>query len=271
MSNIDKQALRERYSLQPVPKCHICDAVMTIARASAGAVMYACSGCTYDDNGAHYAPGRSLGDDHYSASRVTIFESGDSDVLTLLDELDAAEKLATQQGNIAVALLDEVTTLRRNADDKASELRAQLIDADNELETLRLRIAELERSETQLIDERDNAESALNDAYKAVMGQAPEWSNWFSFADAIDEIEVACGLWRNQTEDVLQFRARIAELETRTITVKFEPIPMEELGNRRDGKKHPYMFGAGYNSAVVYCESVLHQACAAAGIGVKGE
>lgn len=64
---------------------------------------------------------------------------------------------------------------------------------------------------------------------------------------------------------------RIEELEARTITVKFEPIPMEELGNRRDGKKHPYMFGAGYNSAVVHCESVLHQACAAAGIGVKGE
>ncbi len=59
-------------------------------------------------------------------------------------KLEAAEKLATQQGNIAVALLDEVTTLRRNADDKAPELRAQLIDADNELETLRQRIAELE-------------------------------------------------------------------------------------------------------------------------------
>ncbi|MBM3061488.1 ead/Ea22-like family protein [Citrobacter braakii] len=96
MSNIDKQALRERYSLQPVPKCHICDAVMTIARASAGAVMYACSGCTYDDNGAHYAPGRSPGDAHYSASRVTIFESGDSDVLALLDELESTEKRNTE-------------------------------------------------------------------------------------------------------------------------------------------------------------------------------
>lgn len=31
------------------------------------------------------------------------------------------------------------------------------------------------------------------------------------------------------------------------------------------------MFGAGYNSAVVHCESVLHQACVAAGIDVKGE
>ncbi|MGK0703709.1 ead/Ea22-like family protein [Yokenella regensburgei] len=75
------------------------------------------------------------------------------------------------------------------------------------------RVVELERSETQLIGERDNAESALNDAYKAVMGQAPEWSNWFSFANAIDEIELACGLWRNQTEDVIKFRQRIAKLE----------------------------------------------------------
>ncbi|ELC1078066.1 TPA: ead/Ea22-like family protein [Citrobacter freundii] len=72
-------------------------------------------------------------------------------------------------------------------------------------------------------------------------------------------------------DDLEAAERRIAELEARTITVKFEPIPMEELGNRRDGKKHPYMFGAGYNSAVVHCESVLHQACDAAGIGVKGE
>ncbi|ELV2216461.1 ead/Ea22-like family protein [Escherichia coli] len=92
MTALNKQALRDRYSPQPVPKCHICGAVMTIARASAGAVVYACSGCTYDDNGAHYAPGRSLGDDHYSASRVTIFESSDPEVLALLDELEAAEK-----------------------------------------------------------------------------------------------------------------------------------------------------------------------------------
>ncbi|MGO0179655.1 hypothetical protein [Citrobacter freundii] len=83
-------------------------------------------------------------------------------------------------------------------------------------------------------------------------------ANWFQMAQKLGE-------------DLDAAEKRIAELETRTITVKFEPIPMEELGNRRDGKKHPYMFGAGYNSAVVHCESVLHQACAAAGIGVKGD
>ncbi|EOD3172321.1 ead/Ea22-like family protein [Citrobacter freundii] len=75
---------------------------------------------------------------------------------------------------------------------------------------------------------------------------------------------------RDAREKLEAAEKRIAELEARTITVKFEPIPMEELGNRRDGKKHPYMFGAGYNSAVVHCESVLHQACDAAGIGVNG-
>ncbi|HAG3605939.1 TPA: ead/Ea22-like family protein [Salmonella enterica] len=89
--------------------------------------------------------------------------------------------------------------------------------AEVEITALRQRIAELEHSETQLINERDSAESALNDAYKAVMGQAPEWSNWFSFENAIDEIELVCELWRNQTDDVIQFRQRIAELESNEI------------------------------------------------------
>lgn len=86
--------------------------------------------------------------------------------------------------------------------------------AEVEITALRQSIAELERSETQLINERDAAESALNDTYKAVMGHAPEWSNWFSFESAIDEIELACELWRNKTDDVIQFRQHIANLES---------------------------------------------------------
>ncbi|EBQ9480321.1 hypothetical protein CWG85_06510 [Salmonella enterica subsp. enterica serovar Adelaide] len=100
------------------------------------------------------------------------------------------------------------------------------------------RIAELERSETQLINERDSAESALNDAYKAVMGQAPEWSNWFSFENAIDEIELACELWRNQTDDVIQFRQRIQELES-----KFEAADKLQDSAFRDGLKAGFSYG----------------------------
>ncbi|EHW4469298.1 ead/Ea22-like family protein, partial [Salmonella enterica subsp. enterica serovar Kottbus] len=50
-------------------------------------------------------------------------------------------------------------------------------------------IAELEHSETQLINERDAAESALADMYQAATGERPEWSNMFGFADAVDVVE----------------------------------------------------------------------------------
>lgn len=98
----------------------------------------------------------------------------------------------------------------------------------------------------------------------------------------IEEIATDYGMKFQKAQDALKHQAllhksqmeaaekRIAELEALAKSVKFDPIPMDELGNKSDGKKHPYMFGAGYNSAVVHCESVLLQAFAAAGIG-KGE
>lgn len=67
-------------------------------------------------------------------------EASPEAVLALLDELEAAQKQATQQGNIAVELFDEVTRLQRSADDKAPELREQLEAAEK-------RIAELEGNE----------------------------------------------------------------------------------------------------------------------------
>lgn len=59
----------------------------------------------------------------------------------------------------------------------------------DELEAKDRRVAELERSETQLINERDAAESALADMYQAATGERPEWSNMFGFADAVDVVE----------------------------------------------------------------------------------
>lgn len=92
MSNIDKQALRERYSAKPTPKCDICGAQMTIQRMSGSRVTYGCSGAIYDETGCHYADGRSLGDDHYEQSRVTVTDESDPDVLALLDELEAKDR-----------------------------------------------------------------------------------------------------------------------------------------------------------------------------------
>lgn len=56
------------------------------------------------------------------------------------------------------------------------------------LDAAEKRIAELENSETQLINERDHAESALADMYFAATGDRPEWSNCFSFSDAVDAV-----------------------------------------------------------------------------------
>ncbi|HFV8571475.1 TPA: ead/Ea22-like family protein [Escherichia coli] len=56
------------------------------------------------------------------------------------------------------------------------------------LEAAEKRIAELEKSEEQLINERDHAESALADMYFAATGDRPEWSNWFGFSDAVDAV-----------------------------------------------------------------------------------
>ncbi|EIT2339958.1 ead/Ea22-like family protein [Salmonella enterica] len=92
MSNIDKQALRERYSPKPVPKCHICGEEMTIQRMSASRITYGCTGATYDDAGCHYSTGRRIADDHYEQSRVTVVDVSDPDVLALLDELDKKQQ-----------------------------------------------------------------------------------------------------------------------------------------------------------------------------------
>ncbi|ELM6445722.1 ead/Ea22-like family protein, partial [Salmonella enterica] len=103
MSNIDKQALRERYSPKPVPECHICGEEMTIQRMSASRITYGCTGATYDDKGCHYAEGRSIADDHYEQSRVTVVDVSDPDVLALLDELEAARQRIAEQSAIVAA------------------------------------------------------------------------------------------------------------------------------------------------------------------------
>ncbi|EBR8201144.1 ead/Ea22-like family protein [Salmonella enterica subsp. enterica serovar Weltevreden] len=168
---IDKQALRERYSPQPVPKCRICGDEMTVQRIYGSHITYGCTGATYDDKGCHYAEGRSIADDHYAQSRVTVVDVSDPDVLALLDENIQLQREKDATEAVALALRDDMR-----------QAREQLAAAER-------RIAELENSETQLINERDAAESALADMYQAATGERPEWSNMFGFSDAVDVVE----------------------------------------------------------------------------------
>ncbi|HFW2761935.1 TPA: ead/Ea22-like family protein [Salmonella enterica subsp. enterica serovar Onderstepoort] len=83
---------------------------------------------------------------------------------------------------------EHVTTIAA-LESRCASLSAKLRMINDITEAAERSIAELENSETQLINERDAAESALADMYQAATGERPEWSNMFGFADAVDVVE----------------------------------------------------------------------------------
>ncbi|HAK6323139.1 ead/Ea22-like family protein [Salmonella enterica] len=151
--NIDKRALRERYSPKPAPECHICGKEMTIQRMSASRITYGCTGATYDDKGCHYAEGRSIADDHYEQSRVTVVDVSDPDVLALLDEL---EHYKSREERVTKLVLDNSTSWDafykklEAANRRSAELDRDCWTYENTVKTL------LERAES--------AESACTEA-----------------------------------------------------------------------------------------------------------
>ncbi|EPD6058317.1 ead/Ea22-like family protein [Escherichia coli] len=120
------------------------------------------------------------------------------------------------------------------------------------LESAEKRIAELEKSEEQLINERDHAESALDDMYFAATGNRPEWSNWFGFSDAVDALV-----------------DRIADLEAK------QPSPVVPEGlvkavrfYEQVKRENPPAETGAWKDAVDW---VLKEACQAVNIGTKGD
>lgn len=103
-----------------------------------------------------------------------------------------AKFIAAANPATMLALLDELeaeTRYREGAFIACNRWHDKFREADDKLEAAERRIEELEHSETQLINERDYAESALADMYQAATGERPEWSNMFGFADAVDVVE----------------------------------------------------------------------------------
>ncbi|EHG9690026.1 ead/Ea22-like family protein [Salmonella enterica] len=135
MSNIDKQALRERYSPKPVPKCHICGEEMTIQRISASRITY---GCTGEGDDGYFKFGRTFTDEHYEKSRVTVVDVSDPDVLALLDENLQLQREKDAIEAVALALRDDMR-----------QAREQLEAAEKRIADGSKRIAELESNEVR--------------------------------------------------------------------------------------------------------------------------
>lgn len=129
MSNIDKQALRERYSPKPVPKCHICGEEMTIQRISASRITY---GCTGEGDDGYFKFGRTFTDEHYEKSRVTVVDVSDPDVLALLDENLQLQREKDATEAVALALRDDMQQAREQLAAAEQERENWRISFDNE-------------------------------------------------------------------------------------------------------------------------------------------
>ncbi|MEM6243028.1 ead/Ea22-like family protein [Escherichia coli] len=177
-----------------------------------------------------------------------------------------AEFIAAANPATVLALLDEINALeetRINDVCRIAELTKQLELAKSKLNEQReyyegvisdgsKRIAELEKSEEQLINERDHAESALADMYFAATGDRPEWSNWFGFSDAVDAVV-----------------DRIADLEAK------QPSPVVPEGlvkavcfYEQVKRENPPVETGAWKDAVDW---VLKEACQVVNTGIKGE
>ncbi|EPC0514874.1 hypothetical protein ACRV88_005233, partial [Escherichia coli] len=146
---------------------------------------------------------------------------------------------------VVLALLDELEAAKSKLNEQREYYEGVIADGSK-------RIAEQEKSEEQLINERDHAESALADMYFAATGDRPEWSNWFGFSDAVDAVV-----------------DRIADLEAK------QPSPVVPEGlikavrfYEQVKNENPSVGTGAWKDAVDW---VLEEACQAVNIRIKGE
>ncbi|EEC7603121.1 TPA: ead/Ea22-like family protein [Escherichia coli] len=145
---------------------------------------------------------------------------------------------------VVLALLDELEAAKSKLNEQREYYEGVIADGSK-------RIAEQEKSEEQLINERDHAESALADMYFAATGDRPEWSNCFSFSDAVDAVV-----------------DRIADLEAKQAS----PVVPEELIKavrfyEQVKRENPSVETGAWKDAVDW---VLKEACQAVSISNKG-
>lgn len=180
------------------------------------------------------------------------FLTGPETVLALLDERERNQQYIKRrdQENEDIALT--VGKLRVELEAAKSKLNEQREYYEGVISDGSKRIAELEKSEEQLINERDHAESALADMYFAATGDRPEWSNWFGFSNAVDAVV-----------------DRIADLEAK------QPSPVVPEGlvkavcfYEQVKRENPPVETGAWKDAVDW---VLEEACQAVNIGIKGE
>ncbi|EAA7933190.1 ead/Ea22-like family protein [Salmonella enterica subsp. enterica] len=163
MSNIDKQALRERYSPKPVPKCHICGEEMTIQRMSASRITYGCKG---EGDDGYFKFGRTFADEHYEKSRVTVVDVSDPDVLALLDENIQLQREKDATEAVALALRDDMRQAREQLKVAEKRIAEQREYYEGVIADGSKRIAELEARTVTLPQQAPENLASVLDGYE---------------------------------------------------------------------------------------------------------
>lgn len=262
MSNIDKQALRERYSPKPVPKCHICGEEMTIQRISASRITY---GCTGEGDDGYFKFGRTFTDEHYEKSRVTVVDVSDPDVLALLDENLQLQREKDATEAVALALRDDMRQAREQLEAAEKRNAEQREYYEGVIADGSKRIAELEKGHQeaakqinswrrlakQNIAERGKDISELEAARQRIAeledAQCQHESDTLMLCHQFDELASAMG-WTSE----LAMKQGVGQLEyARSIKTRIAELERTEI--REDGNQFLVVRHPGKTPAIKHC------------------
>ncbi|EII8341337.1 ead/Ea22-like family protein [Salmonella enterica] len=234
---IDKQALRERYSPKPVPECHICGEEMTIQRISASRITYGCTGATYDDKGCHYAEGRSIADDHYEQSRVTVVDVSDPDVLALLDELDKKQqyiKLRDQENEDIALTVGKLRVELEHYKSREERVTKLVLDNSTSWDVL---YEKLEAAEKRIAEQREYYEGVIADGSKRIAELEAKLETADKLQDSAFRDGLKAGFSYGQTDDQSGFAQCMSAYSTRAgIGVKQQEDSVDsDVGRNQPG------------------------------------
>ncbi|HID7491531.1 TPA: ead/Ea22-like family protein, partial [Salmonella enterica] len=234
---IDKQALRERYSPKPVPKCHICGEEMTIQQMSASRITYGCTGATYDDKGCHYAEGRSIADDHYEQSRVTVVDVSDPDVLALLDELDKKQqyiKLRDQENEDIALTVGKLRVELEHYKSREERVTKLVLDNSTSWDVL---YEKLEAAEKRIAEQREYYEGVIADGSKRIAELEAKLETADKLQDSAFRDGLKAGFSYGQTDDQSGFAQCMSAYSTRAgIGVKQQEDSVDsDVGRNQPG------------------------------------
>lgn len=129
--------------------------------------------------------------------------SDGDDALISCESRDGMVAIAKIEGGGSESGYDEPFSSEQQANTAfiAAANPAAVLELLAERDADKKRIAKLETSETQLIQERDSAEAALADMYEAAIGERPEWSNWFGFSDAVEKVSQTASVSKQKKDE----------------------------------------------------------------------